>query len=117
MEKILNKFGYYKHIQKFTEEEICSMFAETIGDVSEYVIKAKDEIVLFNKLSEIEGLNDWLRATAAKDIQRYFAAEDEMVRRVVKGAVARIAYIRSKLSRLRDKTEVPTTKVPGLRYK
>lgn len=114
IDKILERFGYYKHKQSFTEEEAAAIFAKSIGDVSSYVIKAKEQAELFEKLSDVEGFTDWLRATAAKDIQRYFAAEDDKVRDTVKGAAARTAYIRSLLGRQK---EVVTTSVPGLRYK
>lgn len=112
----MNKLGYYKHKQTFTEEEIARMFAEDIGDVSEYTVKQEEQNKIFAKLSEVDGFRDWLRATSAKDIQRYFAAEDDNVRQVVKGATARTAYIRSLLSKTNEVSVKKSTKVEGLRY-
>lgn len=116
IEKILNKFGYYKHRQTFTDSEICLMFAEMIGDPSEYTITEKQQREIFDKLSVVEGLNDWLRATIARDLQRYFAAEDDFVRATVKGAIGRTAYLKSLLTKTREVPKESRTKVEGIRY-
>lgn len=115
IETLINRLGYYKHKQTFTESEAAEIFAKSIGDVNDYNIKATKQQELFEKLTGVEGFTDWLRATAARDIQRYFAAEDEKVRDTVKGAASRTAYMRSLIGR---KKEIENnTSIPGLRYK
>lgn len=118
IEKLLNKFGYSKIVRDlksnpFTEEEICTMFAEVIGDVHDYSISKKDEVKLFQDLSVIDGWKDYLRATLSKDMQRYFGAGEDKTRDLVKGAAARTSFL---LAGLKGTKELKETKLGNLRY-
>jgi hypothetical protein len=121
IEKIFNKLGYYKSgdvrdlgDNPLTEAELGSMYAESIGDISEYVIDKDQELLLFKDLATIDGLGSYLRATVAKDMQRYFAAEDDRQRNIIRGAMSRTMFFRSSL---RSKSNDKTTKVEGINYK
>lgn len=111
IEKILNKYGYSKN--PLTEAELALAYAETLGDVSEYKIAPQDEKKMFEDLSGIENFVEYLRAMSAKDIQRYFAAEEDRQRDIVRGAVSRTLYIRGMIGK---RQESKTTKISGLRY-
>lgn len=121
IQKLLNKLGYFKEEQvrdlekdPFTPEELGFLYAQTLGDVTEYTIEPKQEKELFEKLRKIEGLFDYLRATTAKDIQRYFMASSDSQREAVKGALGRTIYFKNKVSGAPHKETV--TKLKGLRY-
>jgi len=112
IKKILNKFGYIKK-EDLTESEIELMFAETLGDVTEYLIDKKSEIEMFKDLSSVDGYADYLRATAAKDMQRYFGAENEKQRDVVRGAMSRTIYFKTKL---KGENKEISSKLEGRRH-
>lgn len=121
IEKLLAKFGYVKaneirDITKepFTENELGFMYAEAIGDVTQYSIEPKQERDLFERLKGVDGLFDYLRATSAKDIQRYFMASGDLQREAVKGAMGRTIYFKNKVSGPVAKST--KTKLDGLRY-
>lgn len=121
IEKLLNKFGFVKadkirdlDKEPFTTEELGFMYAKTLGDVMEYTIEPKQERELFEKLKKVEGLFDYLRATTAKDIQRYFMASSDSQREAVKGALGRTIYFKNKVVGKPHKETV--TKLRGLRY-
>ena len=97
MEMILNRFGYYKH--PITESELSLAYAQEIGNVSEYKITAADSKRMFEDLAAVEGFLDYLRATSAQDIQRYFAAEDDKQRDIIRGAISRTLYFKGMISK------------------
>lgn len=97
------------------ESEMMLMFAESLGDISETKMEPEYEEKLFAELQSVDYLRDYLRATIARDMQRYFAATNDEQRQLIKGAIARTAYLRSRLSENPDH-EVVQTKVKGLRY-
>lgn len=118
IEKILNKFGYSKvvrdlNVDPFTEEEICKMFTEIVGDFHDYGIVKKDELKMFSDLANIDGFKDYLRLTSARDIQRYFGATDKSTQDIVKGAVSRTSFF---MSMLKGRVESKSTKLGDLRY-
>lgn len=65
-------------------------------------INKKEEAALFDILSGVEGLDDYLKETMGMDIMRYFNApsglEGEAVRSQIKGAYFRTQYIKKALA-------------------
>lgn len=126
IDTVLNKLGYYKKDNvrdivnnPLTDEEILSLYVNNLGSVLDYSIEKKQERDLFNELSSIEGFSDYLKATTAKDIQRYFAAENDSQRDIIRGAVSRTMFFRSQLRTTREekkKEPKQVTKITGLRY-
>ena len=101
IKSILNKLGYI-HESEVTEEFLGLKYGEIIGDTSDYGIETKEEKDFFIDFSRIESASEFLKATAAKDMQRYFAATDEKQRDMARGAFARTVYFRAQLSKSRD---------------
>lgn len=98
-----------------TDEEKFLVFAEFIGDVNELKMDTKYEERLFKDLSNVDYLHDYLRDCIARDMQRYFAATNDEQRQLIKGAIARTSYLRSRIIKQPD-NEVVQTKMKGLRY-
>jgi hypothetical protein len=111
IERILNRYGYYKN--PMTEAELALAYAESLGDVTDYKLSQEDEQRMFEDLNSVDNFSDYLRATSAKDIQRYFAAETDKQRDIVRGAVSRTLYFRGMLGR---RKEIRDTKMKGNRY-
>jgi hypothetical protein len=113
IEKILNKFGYIKK-ENISEKEIMLLFSEIIGDVNDYKIEKESETNLFEELSVVQDFKEYLQATSAKDIQRYFAAHgDTDTQNLIRGAMSRTSYFLAMLKKDKIKKD---TKLKNLRY-
>lgn len=110
IDKILNKFGYVK---KDSEKDIYLKFAEEIGDLRQYEVNPKYEKMLFEQIATLDGAEDYFKATIAQDMQRHFAAQEDISRSMIRGAMSRTAYY---VSLLRPKKAEPKTKIDNLRY-
>lgn len=113
IEKIVEKTVYKD--QPMTEQEHMLAFAEFIGDISETKIEPEYEDRMFKEMENVDYLRDYLKATIARDMQRYFAATNDEQRQLIKGAISRTAFLRARLADKKDH-EVVQTKVKGLRY-
>ncbi len=111
MKNILKKLGYI-HKDDITEDFLCSEMARIIGDPGEYGFPKEEEVRLFAELSSVNNYGQYLRSTAAKDIERYMSAPDDNQRAIVRGAFMRTNHMRSLLS----KKKSTNTKLEGLRY-
>ena len=118
--KLLERFGYYKHKQEFTEDFLLQKYVELQDSIVEEDYPQKNRIHLFKDLSRVEGFRDYLRYTSNKDIQRYFASSNDVERASVRGAMARTVYMQGNLTKASDiKTKPDDTKglkIKGLRY-
>lgn len=85
-------------MEKLTVDELCQELASRLFEPSSQVEKEQEE-KLFESLKHIEGLQEYLKDTANRDIQRYFGAADDKERNLTRGAFARTAYF---LSRIRQ---------------
>ena len=101
--------------EEMSEEELMLKFAEHFGDIGEYQVDIEEERRMFEELQSVDYLQPYLRATIAKDMQLYFAATTDQQRDLIKGRIARSAYLRSKLVGKSD-NQVVNTKMKGLRY-
>jgi len=113
VEKVVEKTVYKE--QPKSEQEMMLAFAEFIGDINETKIEPEYESRLFTEMANVDYIQDYLRATIARDMQRYFAATNDEQRQLIKGAIARTAYLRSRLRDPED-NEVVQSKIKGLRY-
>ena len=111
--KVIEK-TVYKDEPK-TEEEKMLAFAELVGEIDETRIDPDKEDALFKELANVDHLADYLRNAIARDMQRYFAATNDEQRQMIKGAIARTAYMRSKIMK-REDHDVVESKMKGLRY-
>ena len=116
--KWLERFGYYKHRQKFTEDELLIMYVELQDDIAGNSYPEKDRLHMFKDLSKVEGFRNWLRYTANKDLQRYFASTPGKEQDTVRGAMARTVYIQGSLVKINEPTSDSKKglKISGLRY-
>lgn len=104
--------------EQYSEEQLLIMLAERLGDVTEHAFDSKEEKLIFKELGKVEGFGEYLRATCARDIQRYFATneEDRVSRNQIRGAFARTMYFRAGLANKEKEFVEKDTSIPGLRY-
>ena len=95
IENILKYFGYIKEPK--TEMELASLYIESLGDLFAYKVNKKEEEALFQKLSEVEGLTDYLRMTMVSDLQKYFKAPTKEQQIQINGAFSRTLYLRGRI--------------------
>jgi hypothetical protein len=112
---LMKKLGYIKE-SSLTEEYLAGHFAREIGDPTDYEITRLDEKSFFEDLSKIDKARDFLKATMAKDMQRYFAAPDEKSRNVIQGAFARTVYLAGKLKEVQAPNKITKVEKASNRY-
>lgn len=80
--------------QKFTEEELLIELS-TFLDPTEMRMGRTAVADVFERLSNTEGVAEYLRNMMEMDMKRYFAASSDEQRAQIKGAYSRTAYLRS----------------------
>ena len=98
-----------------TESETLLEFAEFFGDISEYKMDKEIELEMFDKLKKVENFNEYLRSAIARDMQRYFAATDDVQRNLIKGTIARTSYLKGRMAAQNESKEVKSSML-GLQY-
>lgn len=92
------------------KEENDALIEEFTDRISDFLIKGdnKDEADkefeerLFVELGNVDGIDQYLRETMAKDVLRYYQAQSEERRQRIKGTFARTAYFRRKIQKYRE---------------
>ena len=86
--------------QELSIEEISGLAIKTLGSLfTNERLSKQDEFNLFEKISEIEGVEEYFRDTMSRDLKRFFAAADPKQQEQVRGAYARTLYFRGLLNR------------------
>lgn len=102
---MLEKLGYVKRedIVDYliknppSEFELHMLIISTLDPEPSYDKKEEEE--LFERLSAVDGLNDYLRSTLVRDRNRYFNASSPLEQMQIKGAFSRTAYLKGKLGK------------------
>lgn len=105
IDKILNRFGYSKQHTDFTEDELALMMAQKLNDITDE-IDAEYEKKIFSELKNTDGLVQYLREAANRDIKRYFGAATKEEQLIIRGSFARTSYLKTKIKGA-DKEERP----------
>lgn len=77
--------------EQYTEEQLLAMLGRNFIGV-DIAMDEKRDLVLFKELKAVEGLVEYLRETAARDIQRYFEAATKEEQLMIRGTYARTMY-------------------------
>lgn len=88
-----------------TEEDVFGLALRVLGDVWADRVDKKAEKELFSRMAEVDGIQDYLRATLSDDVKRYFQASSEPERDQIRGAFNRTLYFRSLLKAPAPKKE------------
>lgn len=105
----------YLEKHPLTEQELLGMYVMSLPKDCEILTK-KEDISLFERLSQVEGLSDYLAMTIHKDMQRYFSAGSPMEQIQIKGAASRTIYLKSKLGLKKEVVTKKAKKLFGTRY-
>lgn len=93
----LNKLGFF-HRSQFTEDFLLCEYVRFIGNPADYTLSEEETNNFFKDLQRIDGAKAFFKATAAKDMVRFFKVQPEE-QPIVRGAFARTAYILGKLKK------------------
>ncbi len=77
------------------EIELSAALAEKMGDIQAVEITKDGAKEIYAQMGSIDGLLDHLRDTMVNDIKRYFAAQTDTERSIIRGAFSRTSYFRS----------------------
>lgn len=80
---------------ELSESELALRLAKLLGDTDSVEITEDGIAEIIEQLSRIDGLQDFLRDIMVKDIHRYFAAQTDNERAIIRGGFSRTSYIRS----------------------
>ena len=104
---LLKKRGYIlrkdvRHLE-LNEDELLPLILNSFGgmDMVDISIDTDEEKRIFEELSAIDGLQEYLRRTMAQDMKRHFNVQP-VQQLLIRGAFQRTAFFRKKL-RERDK--------------
>jgi len=92
---INKKFDWRDKSTVELEKELLGRY----GDLFGIVIDKKLEDKIVQDLKNIDGLSKYLQDLMNKDIVRYFSAQDETQRNLIKGSLTRTLYIKNKMTR------------------
>lgn len=79
-------------IETFTDIELAAELCRRLGDLDSTTITQKEGEKIYKELGGIDGFVELLRDTMVNDIRRYFAAQTEKERDIIRGGFARTAY-------------------------
>ena len=79
------------------EVELAAQLAEKLGDIDSLDITTEGAQQIFDQLAGVDGLLDFLRDTMVNDIKRYFAAQTDKERDIIRGGYSRTAYLRDSI--------------------
>ena len=96
IKKLLKRFGFIHKTDIDSATEILSNLVSF--DFTPDPTFRKNERVIFSKIKEIEGVQEYLAETLARDIRRHFNAQNDIERATVKGAYARTLYLKAQLA-------------------
>jgi len=113
MDYILRKLGYIKRTD-ITEDIVAEFYGSLIGNPAEYDMGSQESELFFQQLAGLEGIDEYLKDMAAKDMVRYFGASNDKERDMVRGAFARTVYIENKVRAIRKPSK--DVKPMDLRY-
>lgn len=81
--------------KELNEVELSAALAAKMGDIQSIEITKDGAKEIYASMGNIDGLLDHLRDTMVNDIKRYFAAQTDAERQIIRGAFSRTSYFRS----------------------
>lgn len=86
-----------KSLEDYTEVELATELARITGDFDSIDISTDTSKTLFQDLARVEGFSEYLKETMSNDIKRYFSAQTDHERNVIRGGFSRTSYLRARL--------------------
>ena len=111
--KLLKRFGYI-HESEITDEYTIERFKNSIGNPTEIVLSKELDKEFFEALEKIDGGREYFKATAAKDMVRFFGSQDATEQAFIRGAFARTIYFFNRMKKIKEPET--QTKIKNLRY-
>lgn len=90
---------------KLTDKELIYLIDKAFNEPQpvDAVIDEDDEKRIFKELGHIDGLQEYLRLTMARDKDRYFQSQPGLQMMQIQGAYMRMAWLRKKIMQVEKK--------------
>ncbi len=99
-------------MENLNDDQLLLQLGRALTGLDITVDEKRDKI-LFKELKGVEGLVEYLRETAARDIQRYFEAATKEEQLMIRGTYARTMYL---MKRIKD-GGIKKTKIDEVNYR
>lgn len=86
-----------KKINELTIEELESELISRYGNLADSILEKDLEEKILDDLRKIDGLPKFLQGFMNMDIIRYFQAQDDNSRNIIRGAYQRTMYLKNKI--------------------
>lgn len=93
-----------------TEQQVLEASVRLFGNLAEESVDATEQKKLFEKLKDVEGFSDWLRASCSDVIKAYFYATTPMEQLTHRGAYNKLMYMRGLLAEAASTEKKPKLK-------
>lgn len=84
-----------------TDEEIFRLAADTFTHRPDSLEKEWEETI-YEDLSRVENIDDYLRSLMFQDMRRYFSASTPMEQQQIKGMYSRSVYMKGRIEKARQ---------------
>lgn len=92
------------------EDALLMELADLMGNPLDVDYREEEAIKVFEEISKIEGAMDLFRSMMGRDIKLYFQAQTDIDRASIKGAYARMAWMRGIIKKINEKKELDIIK-------
>lgn len=83
--------------RELNEQELAGRLAMLLGDTDSVEMTKDATKEIFTAMGGIDGILDYLRDTMVADVKRYFAAQNDHDRDIIRGGFSRTAFLRSQI--------------------
>lgn len=95
---------------KDKELELINQLVEVMDNPLDVDYREEEAIKVFEEIGKIEGAMELFRAMMGRDIKLYFQAQSDIDRAGIKGAYARMAWMRGIIKKINEKKELDIIK-------
>lgn len=110
IEKVLNKYGFYK----VDNEKLLDLYISNLPDL-EGEMTIEDEERLMKELNNVDNFKKWLQVVIFRDMKNHYIAINDKQRDTIRGASQRLLDITKKML-VSEKPKTTNTKITGIRY-
>lgn len=97
--------------KKYTEDEILDLYLETVENPLDLFMNEKEQFVMFQELSKVEGFSECLHSLIGDDLKRHFKGTNDIQRAQVRGAYSRAIFFLAMTKKVRDLKEMDTRRL------
>lgn len=100
-----------KKTGKYSEDEILDLYLESVENPLDLFMNEKEQYIMFQELSKVEGFTDCLHSLIGDDLKRHFKGTNDIQRAQVRGAYSRAIFFLAMTKKVRDIKEMDTRRL------